>query len=64
MDQEGAKVSRMPDEYVKLPPSGEIGHSNDPNYAFEIGSALGVQVKSLGLSHELCAVVGYQQQLG
>ncbi|MDR7870772.1 MAG: beta-N-acetylhexosaminidase [Tissierellaceae bacterium] len=57
IDEEGGKVSRMPQEYKKLPDSIDIGNTNDTDLAFEYGELLGNRVKSLGLNLNFAPVM-------
>ncbi|WP_223067915.1 beta-N-acetylhexosaminidase [Paenibacillus caui] len=57
VDQEGGRVSRMPESYVKLPKARQIGNTNNENYANRIGQALGEEVKSLGFNMDFAPVL-------
>jgi beta-N-acetylhexosaminidase len=57
LDQEGGKVSRMPDEFAKLPTSRAVGQTNSQDYALAIGSLLGEEVKSVGFNMNFAPVL-------
>lgn len=50
VDQEGGRVSRMPDSYIKIPTAQTIGETGDADYSKRIGKALAEEVKSLGFN--------------
>lgn len=50
IDEEGGRVTRMPEVFVKLPSSGKIGKSNDPALAQEFGDQIGQMVGGFGLN--------------
>lgn len=49
-DEEGGRVSRVPEEYTKLPASKVIGDINNPEFSYQVGSLLADSVKVLGLN--------------
>ncbi|MGO4544049.1 beta-N-acetylhexosaminidase [Paenibacillus sp. 2TAB23] len=57
IDQEGGKVSRMPDDFVKIPPAATIGKRDNAAYTREVGSALGTEVRSLGFNMDFAPVL-------
>jgi beta-N-acetylhexosaminidase len=57
VDQEGGRVDRFPAEFVKMPSAQEIGRSNKPEYAYQIGQALGAEVRSLGFNMDFAPVL-------
>lgn len=57
IDQEGGKVSRMPAEFKQLPPAADVGRANDLDYTYQIGKALGVEVRSLGFNMDFAPVL-------
>ncbi|NIK80025.1 beta-N-acetylhexosaminidase [Paenibacillus castaneae] len=57
IDQEGGKVSRMPDEFMKLPAALEIGKKNNTQYTHQIGLALGNMVHALGFNMDFAPVL-------
>lgn len=56
-DEEGGSVSRMPDEFIKLPTSRAIGKIDSEDLAFEIGNIIGQQLKSLGFNMNFAPVL-------
>lgn len=57
VDEEGGNVTRMPEEFVKLPTNRSIGRINNEDFSFEIGSAIGKQIKSLGFNMNFAPVL-------
>jgi beta-N-acetylhexosaminidase len=57
IDEEGGKVTRMPDEINKLPVSAKVGESSSPNLAFQIGEVLGQELNSFGLNMNFAPVL-------
>ncbi|MDD4568598.1 MAG: beta-N-acetylhexosaminidase [Tepidanaerobacteraceae bacterium] len=57
IDEEGGRVTRMPDEFIKLPTNRAIGKIDSENLAFEIGSIIGEQLKSLGFNMNFAPVL-------
>jgi beta-N-acetylhexosaminidase len=57
VDEEGGRVTRMPDELEKLPTPGSIGATNDSEYSFEIGSILGEELKQFGFNVDFAPVL-------
>lgn len=57
VDEEGGRVSRMPDEFVKLPSNKVIGSRNNPDFSFEIGKVIGKEIKSLGFNMDFAPVL-------
>jgi len=57
VDEEGGRVSRMPDQLRDLPPSGRIGEIGDNELAFEIGRVLGQELKALGFNMNFAPVL-------
>ena len=57
VDEEGGRVTRMPAEFTKLPTSRAIGKINSEDFAFEIGSIIGQQLKSLGFNMNFAPVL-------
>ncbi|WP_339209135.1 beta-N-acetylhexosaminidase [Paenibacillus sp. FSL K6-3182] len=57
VDQEGGKVNRMPEEYIKLPPPAEVGKAGNTDYTFQIGQALGEEVRSIGFNMDFAPVL-------
>jgi beta-N-acetylhexosaminidase len=57
VDEEGGRVTRMPAEFTKLPTSRAIGKINSEDFAFEVGSIIGQQLKSLGFNMNFAPVL-------
>lgn len=57
VDEEGGSVSRMPSELMKIPTNKEIGKMDNENTSFNIGSAIGEEVLSLGFNVNLAPVL-------
>ncbi len=57
IDEEGGIVSRMPQDYRRLPDSIDIGNTNDRDLALEYGELLGNRVRSLGLNLNFAPVM-------
>ncbi|WP_138493779.1 beta-N-acetylhexosaminidase [Paenibacillus pinistramenti] len=56
-DQEGGRVSRMPESYLKIPKAAEIGKEDSPSYSRSAGQAIGEQLKSLGFNLDFAPVM-------
>lgn len=50
IDEEGGRVTRFPDEYVKLPSSGKIGRSDDLTLTKQVGGLIAQKVSGLGIN--------------
>lgn len=57
VDQEGGKVSRMPDEYAAMPGSGKVGTAGNPDSARMMGSLLAREVLSAGFNMNFAPVL-------
>jgi beta-N-acetylhexosaminidase len=57
VDEEGGRVSRMPDDYVDLPTNQVIGQADKPEFSREIGQILAREVGSLGLNLDFAPVL-------
>lgn len=57
LDQEGGKVSRLPDEINKFPSAHELGALKDTQHTKEVGGALGLTVKALGFNMDFAPVL-------
>ncbi|MDB5054559.1 MAG: beta-glucosidase-like glycosyl hydrolase [Bacilli bacterium] len=57
VDQEGGRVSRLPDEFAKLPTNQAIGKINNPDFSHKIGVILGEEIKSLGFNMDFAPVL-------
>ncbi|WP_261381226.1 beta-N-acetylhexosaminidase [Paenibacillus cremeus] len=56
-DQEGGRVSRLPKEIKAFPASMTVGSTNDPKYAYRVGSALGEAMKMAGFNTDYAPVL-------
>lgn len=57
VDEEGGRVSRMPDEFVDIPSSREIGKVNNPQFSYEVGRGIGGAIKALGFNLDFAPVL-------
>ncbi len=44
IDEEGGRISRMPDEFLKLPSNQKIGERNNEFISYQVGTILGEQL--------------------
>lgn len=57
IDEEGGRVSRMPEEFLSTPASREIGDSADLNWAYHTGQVIAMKVASLGFNINFAPVL-------
>jgi beta-N-acetylhexosaminidase len=57
VDQEGGRVSRMPDEYSKLPTNRAIGKINNAEFSYKLGIILGKELRSVGFNMDFAPVL-------
>jgi beta-N-acetylhexosaminidase len=57
VDQEGGRVSRMPDEYSKLPANRAIGKINNAEFSYKLGNILGKELRSVGFNMDFAPVL-------
>ncbi len=57
VDEEGGRVTRMPEEFIKLPASRLIGRINNEELCFKIGNVIGEELKSLGFNMNFAPVL-------
>ncbi|MNB69781.1 putative lipoprotein YbbD precursor [compost metagenome] len=57
VDQEGGKVSRMPEEYAVMPGNSRVGAADSPESARMMGSLLARQVQSAGFNMNFAPVL-------
>ncbi|WP_425496008.1 beta-N-acetylhexosaminidase [Paenibacillus lemnae] len=50
IDEEGGRVTRLPDELSKLPASGKIGKENNSDLAAAVGKQIGKRLAAFGLN--------------
>lgn len=57
IDEEGGRVSRLPEELVKIPKAKDIGTVDDVKFSNEIGKLLGYRLSSLGINMNFAPVL-------
>ncbi|MEK8213630.1 beta-N-acetylhexosaminidase [Paenibacillus sp. FSL L8-0463] len=57
VDQEGGKVSRMPDEYAAIPSNGSVGAANNSSAAGTMGKLLARELLSAGFNMDFAPVL-------
>lgn len=57
IDEEGGRVSRLPESFVKVPEMIKVGNMNNEDLSYEIGSILGERVKSLGFNMNFAPIL-------
>lgn len=57
VDEEGGKVSRMPNEFRKIPSSGYIGKKNNENLSYNVGKVISKELKYLGFNMNFAPVL-------
>ena len=57
VDEEGGRVSRLPDEFKKFPSNRVIGQKNDSSLSYQIGSILGRELGSFGFNMDFAPVL-------
>ncbi|OXM82537.1 beta-N-acetylhexosaminidase [Paenibacillus rigui] len=57
MDEEGGRVTRLPDEMVKTPANQTIGRTANPAFAYGVGSLLGKELSAYGLNVDFAPVL-------
>src|SRR5699024_6205931 len=57
VDEEGGRVTRMPDDVTSLPNSRSIGNLNDPDLSYEVGTILGKQMNEMGFNLDFAPVL-------
>lgn len=50
IDEEGGRVSRLPNSFIKLPAAKRIGDINDKDISLEYGKIIGKRLKTLGFN--------------
>lgn len=64
VDEEGGRVSRLPDTIVKLPASAVIGNVNNPQFVWDLGKILGDELKAFGLNVDFAPVLDVNSNPG
>ncbi len=57
VDEEGGRVSRLPDEFKKFPSNKVIGQKNDSSLSYQIGNILGRELSSFGFNMDFAPVL-------
>jgi len=57
VDEEGGRVSRMPDEMTNIPAAKKIGQVNNSDFSFKIGSLIGEELKAFGFNMDFAPVL-------
>lgn len=57
VDEEGGRVTRMPNDFIKLPSNEKIGQVGDEVFSFEIGNVIGEQLKLSGFNMDFAPVL-------
>ncbi|CAG7635610.1 Beta-hexosaminidase [Paenibacillus solanacearum] len=57
VDEEGGRVSRMPDELTDIPSALAIGKANKPELSLQIGQTLGDMLSAYGLNMDFAPVL-------
>jgi len=57
VDEEGGRVSRMPNEIENIPSNGFIGKKNDGNLSYNIGKIIGEELKNFGFNMDFAPVL-------
>ncbi len=57
VDEEGGRVSRLPDEFKKFPSNKVIGRKDDGALSYQIGSILGKELGSFGFNMDFAPVL-------
>lgn len=57
VDEEGGRVTRLPDEIQKTPTNQEIGKTNNKTYAYNIGNLIGSELRAYGLNVDFAPVL-------
>lgn len=57
VDEEGGRVSRMPNEFIKLPTNQVIGSINNETFAAQYGEQIAKQIRMLGFNMDFAPVL-------
>ncbi|WP_425446429.1 beta-N-acetylhexosaminidase [Dethiothermospora halolimnae] len=57
VDQEGGRVNRMPKDIINFPSNIEIGYGGNEDLAYDVGSAIGQEIKSYGFNLNFAPVI-------
>lgn len=64
IDEEGGRVSRLPESFVKIPEMIKVGNVDNEDLSYEIGSILGERVKSLGFNMNFAPILDINSNPG
>ncbi len=57
VDEEGGRISRMPEDINKLPSNKESGEVNDRDFSYQIGGLLAQEIKAFGFNIDFAPVL-------
>lgn len=57
VDEEGGRVSRLPQEFKKLPASGKVGKINNSQFSYNLGSIISDELKAFGFNMDFAPVM-------
>ena len=57
LDHEGGRVHRLRTPFTHFPPAARIGETGDPRLAFEVGAALGHELRNVGVDIDFAPVL-------
>ena len=57
VDEEGGRVTRLPDQIIKLPSNEKIGKINNGDFSFSIGNILAEELKAFGFNMDFAPVL-------
>ena len=57
IDEEGGRVSRLPNDIKKFPSASEVGSKDDKEYAYENGRKMGEVLSKYGINMDFAPVL-------
>jgi len=63
VDEEGGRISRMPEQITKLPSAESIGKINNSDLSYDAGSLLAMQTKAFGFNMDFAPVLDIRSNL-
>jgi beta-N-acetylhexosaminidase len=57
IDEEGGRVSRMPNNFKKIPSSKIIGQINNKDFSYKVGNTIAREIKSFGFNMDFAPVL-------
>jgi beta-N-acetylhexosaminidase len=57
LDEEGGRVTRLPDELHKFPTNAVIGQANNEKFSFAAGSTMGLELRAYGMNMDFAPVL-------